>query len=149
MAHTYTVLLYHVIFSTKHRAPMLTPEVRTLIFPYMAGIVSQQGGKALIINGVSDHVHLLCRLKSKPDIAEIVQAIKGGSSAWFNRGSRMEPLYWQEGYGAFSVSWSQRDRVFRYIENQAEHHRKRSFAEEFEELLSKHGVEFDRRFFLD
>jgi REP element-mobilizing transposase RayT len=149
MAHTYTVLLYHIIFSTKGREPLLTREARTILFPYMAGIIANQAGMALIINGVADHVHVLCRLKSKPDVAEVVQAIKGGSSAWFNKESGLGALHWQEGYGAFTVSYSQRDRVFRYIQNQEAHHRKQSFAEEFEAFLIKHGVEYDRRFFLD
>lgn len=130
MAHTYTVLLYHVIFSTKEREPILTGEARGLLFPYLAGIIENLGGKALIVNGVSDHVHVLCRLKSKPDVAEVVQAMKGGSSSWFNKESGLQPLHWQEGYGAFTVSYSQRDRVFRYIENQEEHHRDVSFAVE-------------------
>ena len=149
MAHTCTMLLYHLIFSTKGREPVLTPEVRARLFPYMAGIIARLGGKALIINGVSDHVHVLCRLKSTPDVAEVVQALKGGSSAWFNGEAGLGSVHWQQGYGAFTVSWSQRNRVFRYIENQEAHHRKKSFAEEYEEFLHRHGVEFDERFVLD
>jgi len=149
MAHTYTVLLYHIIFSTKNRQPILTDEARGLLFPYMSGIVTNLGGNALIINGVSDHVHILCRLRSKPDVAEAVQSIKGSSSVWFNKGSGLHQLHWQEGYGAFTVSYSQRDRVFRYIQNQEAHHQKQTFAEEYEGLLTKHDVEYDRRFFLD
>ncbi len=149
MAHTYTVLIYHLIFSTKNREPLLNEKVRSLLFPYIAGVISNFGGKALIVNGVSDHVHILCRLKSKPDDAEVVQAIKGGSSTWFNKEVGLGRLYWQEGYGAFTVSYSQQERVYEYIKEQESHHRKVTFEEEFEGFLIKHGVEFDRRFFLD
>lgn len=149
MAHTCTMLLYHLVFSTKGREPMLNPDVRARLFPYMAGIIEGVGGKALIINGVLDHVHVLCRLKSTPDVAEVVQALKGGSSAWFNREAELGSVHWQQGYGAFTVSWSQRDRVFRYIENQEAHHRRMSFEQEYVGFLQRHGVEFDERFVLD
>ena len=149
MAHAYSVLLYHVVFSTKRRAPILTPETRALLFPYMIGIVENLDGKVVILNGVSDHVHMLVRLPSKLDVADVVKAVKAGSSTWFNQESGLRHFEWQEGYGAFTVSYSQKDRVRRYIEGQEAHHRKRSFAEEFEEMLVKHEVDFDRRFFLD
>jgi REP element-mobilizing transposase RayT len=115
----------------------------------MSGIIANYGGKALIVNGVTDHVHLLCRLRSTPDVADVVQAIKGGSSAWFNKEANLGTIHWQEGYGAFTVSWSQRGRVYGYIKNQEEHHRQKTFAEEYEQFLIRHGVEYDRRFFLD
>jgi len=143
------VLLYHIVFSTKGREPKLSRDARELLFPYMSGIVSQHGGKALIINGVADHVHILCQLKSKPDVADVVQAIKGGSSSWYNKESAEHYLHWQEGYGAFTVSFSQLERVHQYIANQEAHHATRTFAEEYEDFLVKNGVEFDRRFFLD
>ena len=149
MAHTHTVLLYHIVFSTKGRNAWLSPEAREALFPYMGGIIANLGGTPMILNGTSDHVHILCRLRSKPDVAEVVQAVKGSSSAWFNKQPGLRCLQWQEGYGAFTVSYSQRERVYRYVENQEEHHRKRSFAEEYESLLIKHGVEYDERFFLD
>ncbi|MBN1514960.1 IS200/IS605 family transposase [Candidatus Sumerlaeota bacterium] len=149
MAHTYTVLLYHIVFSTKHRQPLIDAETQKLLYPYMAGIIANHGGKAMIINGTADHVHILCRLKSKPDVADVVQAIKGSSSKHYHDQTGRMEFAWQEGYGAFTVSYSQQDRVYRYIQNQAEHHRKRSFAEEYEGLLIKHGVKYDSRFFLD
>ncbi|MDK2971108.1 MAG: REP-associated tyrosine transposase [Candidatus Sumerlaeota bacterium] len=150
MAHTHTVLLYHVVFSTKARLPCLTPQARELLFPYMSGIIANHGGSALLINGVADHVHILCQLRSQPDIATIVQAIKGGASSWYNREAKASPvLHWQEGYGAFTVSPSQKETVLHYIANQEAHHRRRTFAEEYEEMLVKSGVEFDKRFFLD
>lgn len=149
MAHTYTVLLYHIIFSTKHRKPILTSEARDLLFPYISGIISNLGGKALIINGVADHIHILCQLRTKPDVAEVVQSIKGKSTYWLNRESELPPIHWQEGYAAFTVSYSQQNRVYQYIAEQESHHKKKSFDEEFEEILKKHEIEYDPRFFLD
>lgn len=149
MTHTYTALLYHVIFSTKGREPCLTQQARSVLFPYMAGIVERFGGKALIINGAADHVHALFHMNSMPDLAEAMKQLKGSSSAWFNREPGLGRLRWQEGYGAFTVSHSQRGKVYKYIKNQEEHHRMKSFAEEYEEFLVKHGIAFDRRFFLD
>ena len=149
MAHTYTVLLYHIVFSTKKRQIWLDDERKDLLFPYMAGIISNLGGKMLIANGTEDHVHLFCRLKSKPDIADVVKNVKGSSSNWFHEKTGRKSFAWQEGYGAFSVSYSQCDRVYQYIQNQQKHHEKRSFAEEYEGLSIKHGVEYDKRFFLD
>lgn len=149
MAHTCTMLLYHLVFSTKGREPMLTSEVQVRLFPYMVGIIENVGGKALIINGGLDHVHVFCRLRSTPDVAEVVQALKGGSSAWFNKQAGLGSLHWQQGYGAFTVSWSQRNRVFRYIQNQEAHHRGMSFEEEYVGFLNRHGVEYDERFVLD
>lgn len=149
MAHSYTMLIYHIVFSTKGRQPLLSPESRALLFPYMHGVIDNHGGTAHIINGVADHVHMLCRLRSTPDVADVVKAVKGSSSTWFNQQSGLPPIHWQEGYGAFTVSYSQQSRVHLYIQNQEAHHRRKSFAEEYEEFLVKHGVEYDRRFFLD
>jgi putative transposase len=149
MAHTHTLLLYHIIFSTQRRVPMLSPEIRSVVFPYMSGIIANNGGESYIINGVEDHVHILCRLKSKPDVADIVHDIKGGTSSWFNKQPGVTSLHWQVGYGAFTVSYSQLNRVFKYIENQQEHHREKTFAEEYEGFLKRHRISYDPRFMLD
>ena len=115
MAHTYTVLLYHLVFSTKKREPRLTPELKQKLYPYMAGIISNHGGNPIIINGVEDHVHILCQLKSKPDIADILKSIKGSSSHWVHEQNLDSGFAWQEGYGAFTVSFSQKQKVYRAI----------------------------------
>ena len=115
----------------------------------MAGIVSRLGGHAILINGVGDHVHMLLRLRPRPDVAYVVKAIKGSSSKWFHDRTRRQAFAWQEGYGAFTLSASQESHVRDYIAYQEEHHRRVSFAEEYEALLKKNGVEYDPRFFLD
>jgi REP-associated tyrosine transposase len=103
--------------------------------------------KALAIGGTTDHIHTLLSLPSKMDVAKAVQLIKGGSSKWIHDSfSDQRQFAWQEGYGAFSESASQLKRVVAYIEGQKEHHRKRTFQEEFLEFLNKHGVDYDPRY---
>jgi len=103
--------------------------------------------KALAIGGTDDHLHALLSLPGMMSFAKAVQLIKGGSSKWVHDTfPRLEKFQWQEGYGAFSVSASQVPRTIAYINNQKEHHRKRSFKEEFLELLNKHGIEYDSRY---
>jgi putative transposase len=150
MAHTYTSLLSHVIFSTKDRVPMLGAELKSRLFPYMGGIVRELGGVALSINGPTDHVHVLASLPATIALADFVGKVKANASGWVRKtfGVRRE-FKWQTGYGAFSVSVSQRAKVLAYIANQEEHHRKISFKEEFTGFLKKHGIAYDERYVFD
>ena len=150
MAHTYTSLLSHVIFSTKDRAPTLDADLKLRLFPYMGGIVRDLGGAALSINGPTDHVHILASLPATITLADFVGKVKANASGWVRKtfAGRRE-FKWQTGYGAFSVSVSQRDKVLTYIANQEEHHRKVSFKEEFIGFLKKHGIAYDERYVFD
>lgn len=118
MAHTFLSLLYHIIFSTHDRLPRIQPDIRDPLFRYMAGIVKHLDGKALLINGMPDHVHLLCRLRAAHPLAEVVQKVKANSSRWVHNEHGKQEFQWQEGYGAFTVSVSQQQRVYDYIANQ-------------------------------
>lgn len=149
MAHTCSLLLYHIVFSTKRREPILDARARELLFPYIAGIIARKDGHAHIVGGVEDHVHILCRLGTTHAVSSVVQAIKSGSTTWYNREAGRARFQWQEEFAAFTVSESQRARVHRYIENQEEHHRGATFAKEYTGLLKRHGVEYDERFYLD
>jgi putative transposase len=150
MAHTYTSLLHHVIFSTKDRAPMLDSELKARLFPYMGGITRELGGVALTINGPADHVHLLVSLPPVIAPSEFVGKLKCNSSGWVHKTlSNRYAFAWQTGYSAFSVSASQREKVERYIANQEEHHRIVTFKEELIEFLKKHGVDYDERYLFD
>jgi len=149
MAHTHLCLLYHVIFATKDREPWLTVELRQPIFGYMAGILKNLNGQAILINGAADHAHVLCRLRATSAVADVVQRVKSNSSGWVHKTFRRAAFAWQEGYAAFSVSASQKNRVHQYIAQQDKHHRLRSFKEEYLELLKRHGVEYDDRFVWD
>ena len=123
---------------------MLTADVEEKLYGYLNGIARKVGSKLLIGNGTEDHVHLLMDLPPALSVSEAMKKLKGNSSRWL---SRIFPLLsdfaWQEGFGAFSVSASPVNKVFRYIERQKEHHNKKSFSEEFEGLLKSHGIEFD------
>ena len=147
MPHSYVSNLMHCVFSTKERLPLITPELEYRLSPYLGGIARENTMKALAIGGTSHHIHALLSLPATMSFAKAVQLIKGGSSKWVHDTfSEYRKFAWQEGYGAFSVSASQANRTIAYINNQKEHHRKRTFEEEFIELLDRHGVEYDRRY---
>ena len=150
MANTYTNLLFHIVFSTKNRAAIIGHAVREPLYQYIGGVIRGEAGTLLEIGGVADHVHLLARFKAAVAVATMVRQIKTSSSKWLNQrlGAGFK-FAWQAGYGAFTVSESQVSQVRRYIQNQAEHHRKRTFQEELREMLSKHNIEFDERYLWD
>ena len=145
MSHSYVSNLMHCTFSTKDRQPFIDSDLETRLWPYMGGIARENRMKALAIGGIADHLHLLLSLPGMMSFAKAVQLIKGGSSKWVNDTfPRSRKFEWQEGYGAFSVSASQVPKTIAYINNQKEHHRKKSFQEEFMDLLTKHGIKYDQ-----
>ena len=147
MSHTYTYLVTHVVFSTKDRLPIITPEVKPKLWAYMNGIVENLGGRAVAINGMADHVHMLVLLPPTVAIADALRVLKANSSKWVHENWREHSKFsWQSGYAAFSVSKSGVEVVVRYVENQEEHHRKLSYQDELLALLRKHGIAYDERF---
>ena len=147
MSHSYVSNLMHCTFSTKDRYPIIDSHLESDLWPYIGGIARLNQMKALSIGGTFDHLHALLSLPSTMSFAKAVQLIKGGSSKWVHdRFPKYSKFEWQEGYGAFSVSASQVKRTLAYIENQKEHHRKRTFQEEFIKLLDRHRVEYDLRY---
>ncbi len=144
MSHSYVSNLMHCTFSTKERYPFIDLQLESNLWPYIGGIARTNRMKALAIGGTVDHLHALLSLPSVMSFAKAVQLIKGGSSKWIHDTfPKYRKFEWQEGYGAFSVSASQVKRTIAYIENQKEHHRKRTFQEEFLKLLDKHCVDYD------
>jgi len=141
MAHTYTSNLVHCVFSTKERRPLIAASRLPELHAYFFGVAKGEGFPLLAAGGTANHAHLLFGLPAAIALAQAVQKLKGASSRWLGRG-----FSWQEGYGAFSVSPSQAPRVKTYIRNQAEHHRKRSFEDEFIALLKKCGIAYDPRY---
>ena len=138
--HSFTSCLVHCVWSTKNREPCLGPELRERLWPYLGGIAKQNQMKTLAIGGASDHVHILLSLPATSSVAKAMQLLKGNSSKWLRETfPKMNSFAWQEGYGAFSVSISGVDATVAYIRNQAEHHRTRSFREEYATMLKKHG----------
>lgn len=147
MAHTFTNLLTHIIFSTKDRLPHIDADLKAQLYPYMVGILRELDGKTSIINGTSDHVHLLVQLPPVLSLSDAMRILKTNSSKWVHdRWPARSKFAWQTGYGAFSVSKSNADAVARYIADQEEHHQKKTFQEEFVEYLKRHEIEYDERY---
>jgi REP element-mobilizing transposase RayT len=141
MPHTYASNFIHCVFSTKERKPIIPPDRMQRLWAYIAGIGQGEGLTWLAAGGTINHAHLLFVLPAACSLAQAVQKLKGKSSLW------MGPDFsWQEGYGAFSVSASQIPAVKEYIHNQAEHHKNRSFEEEFISLLEHYGIEYDPKY---
>ena len=147
MASTFLSLHYHLVFSTKDRRPSIRPEWCARLHEYLGGTVNGLGGISQQVGGVADHVHLLVGLKATHCLADFMRELKKASSAWAR--TDVEPEFaWQDGYAAFTVSASARERVLDYIRRQEEHHAHRDFASELNELLEKHGVAYDPRYLL-
>src|ERR1022692_1463457 len=147
MAHTFTHLLTRIIFSTKDRRPLLDADLKDRLFPYLGGIMRAHDSKALIINGPTDHVHILASLAAKHSLSDLMRKLKADSSGWIHKHfPNQKSFAWQIGYGAFSVSHSNLAEVEKYIANQEQHHRTVSFQEEFVVLLKKHEIQYDERF---
>ena len=142
MSHSYSSNRIHLVFSTKNREKLITEELQAKLWPYMAGIARNHGFEAIKVGGIDDHAHALIVLQATVALAKAIQTLKGCSSKWLNETS-LKDFAWQEGYGAFSVSASQSEGVVRYIENQREHHKCRSFDQEFVSLLKRYGVSYD------
>jgi putative transposase len=145
MAHTESNVVLHVIFSTKGRVPAIRPELRADLFAYLGGIIRGMRCTALIVNGTADHVHMLIRVRPAQSVAEIARVVKANSSRWV-REKWNRDFGWQRGYGAFSVSESNVREVSRYIAAQEEHHKKRTFQEEYVAFLKKNKIEYDKRY---
>jgi putative transposase len=141
-------ILVHLIFSTKERRPLIEENVRVGLHGYIAGILKEIESPALIINSVPDHVHILCVLSKNLAACKLVEEVKKSSSKWMKT-QGVPAFAWQNGYGVFSVSQSNTDSVRRYIENQAEHHRKLGFQDELRAFLEKHRVPYDERYVWD
>jgi REP element-mobilizing transposase RayT len=147
MPQSYTCLHYHLVFSTKGRAPDITTEIRQRLWEYLGGIVNGAGGIPIQIGGTEDHVHLLVTLRQQPALADFMRELKAGSSGWIHHTfPAPKDFRWQTGYGAFTVSHSALEIVKLYILNQEEHHKKQDYQDEFRALLIKHGIEFDEKY---
>ena len=137
----------HIVFSVKHRKKLLDSDVRPGLFAYLAGICSKNNSHALVIGGYLDHVHILCNLSKNISLKDFLQELKVASSIWMkSQGPKYAQFFWQGGYGAFSVSQSELERVKRYITNQESHHQKKSFREEYLELLDSNNLDYDLQY---
>lgn len=147
---TFTKLLYHVVFATKSRTPFITAELRPRLYDYLGGIIRAKGGHLVQVGGIADHIHLLLHLSPRFAVSDVIRDIKGSSSAWVNSEKLLKLHFeWQKGYGAFTVSYTNCDAVQKYILNQEDHHRQRSFQEEYIDFLERHQIQFEHRYLFE
>ncbi len=147
MANTFTALFYHIVFSTKNRVEYIKPEIEARVWAYIGGIARKHGLTALQVGGMRDHVHVLVLAGPTFAPSEIAKSLKGDSSKWIHEEfPLLRGFAWQDGYGAFTVSKSNVETVIDYIRNQHEHHRKKTFQEEYLEFLNRHEIEYDERY---
>ncbi len=143
---TYTQLYIHIVFRVKNYQMSLPKDSRTKIYKYMTGIIKNLGHKPITINGVSDHCHILVGMNPEKTISDLVKEVKRSSTNFINEKKLVRgKFYWQDGYGAFSYSRSQLEPLINYIKNQEEHHKKKTFREEYVEILDKFGIEYDAK----
>ena len=149
MANTYTQIYLHIVFAVQNRISLIQPEWKDEIYKYITGIIKNDGHKLIAINGVANHLHIAIGYKPHQLIPELLQDIKANSSKWINEKRFVRGKFnWQAGYGAFSFSHSQMDAVVKYINNQEQHHKKKTFREEYVEMLKKYDVPYDEKYIL-
>ncbi|MFN3916988.1 MAG: IS200/IS605 family transposase [Flavobacteriales bacterium] len=147
---TYSQLYIQVVFAVKYRQALIKSHWEERLYQYITGIVQSKGQKMLAINGVSNHIHIFINIKPSCCIADLVREIKKSSNMFINDNAFTQHKFqWQEGYGVFSYSHSQIDNVAKYVMNQKEHHRKRTFKEEYLELLKKMEVDFEEKYLFE
>jgi putative transposase len=140
----------HITFSTKNRLPFIIPEIREELFRYLGGICKNLECHPVIVGGHKDHIHILCLLSKKVALMNLLEEIKSHSSKWIKtKGENFKNFYWQNGYGAFSVNPSEIEVVKNYIEHQDEHHKNKTFQDEYLAFLKKYKVDYDERYVWD
>ncbi|MBI2281831.1 MAG: IS200/IS605 family transposase [Bacteroidetes bacterium] len=146
---TYTQILYQIVFSTKNRECTLTKSHRDELFKYIWGVLKNKKCHLYRINGVEDHLHIVTHLHPSVSLSSLVKDIKVSSSLYIKEQNLFKKFTnWQDGYGAFTYSIKEKDRLIEYVKNQEEHHRIKTFKEEYIELLHEHGIEFDEKYLL-
>lgn len=147
MANTYTKLHVHFVFAVKYRAAVIQSDWEERLHKYITGIVQNNGHKMLAINSATDHLHLFAGINPKQSLSDLMQVVKGDSSEFINLHKFTKRKFnWQSGYGAFSNSYSQIDSVVKYILNQKNHHRKKTFREEYIKMLDEYGIQYDEKY---
>jgi len=146
----FTQFYIQLVFSPKHRDRLLVEKIRPRIFEYLSGITTNLGHKSIIINGITDHVHLFIGLNPKISVSETVKELKRSSSIFINELKFFPGKFeWQEGYGGFSYGRSQIEKVYDYIKNQEQHHLKQTFKEEYIKFLTKYEIQFEEQYLFE
>ena len=147
MPQSYVQIYVHVTCHTKNNAPFITDKISTDLYQYIGGILRNINSIPIQIGGVQDHIHVLCTLPKTISISKLAEEFKTSSSKWIKtKGDEFKKFYWQDGYGAFSVSSSKLESVIKYIQNQKEHHKKMSFLEEYKLFLKEYNIPYDDRY---
>jgi len=150
MANTYTQIYIHIVFSVKGRQNLIQTTWKDELHKYICGIVNEKGQKVYAIGGVADHIHILVSIKPNISISDLVRDIKANSSKWIDeKAFVLGKFQWQEGFGAFSYAQSQLDTVIGYIKNQEEHHKKKTFRDEYIRLLQKFNIQYDDKYLFE
>ena len=147
MANTYTQIHIQFVFAVKHRKGIIHNSFKDDLYKYITSIIQTHNHKLLAVNGMPDHIHILIGMRPTQSISDLLQDIKGSSSKWINENKFLNVKFeWQEGYAAFSYSKSSVEKVINYIKNQEEHHRRKTFKEEYLKLLEDFEIDFDERY---
>ncbi len=150
MAGTFSQIYIQMVFSPKGRENQIGKNWQDELFKYISGIITNKGQKSIIVNGVSDHIHIFVGLKPSMAISDLVRDIKNNSSKFINDKKFVKGKFmWQEGFGAFSYAHSQIEQVYNYILKQEAHHHKRTFKEEYIDFLQKFEIEYNEKFLFD
>jgi len=150
MGQSLSNVFVHITFSTKHRENLIDKEIENELFSYLGGICKELDCNPIQVGGYRNHVHILCKFSKKITQIKLLEEVKKQSSKWIKtKGAKYSNFYWQDGYGIFSVNPAELDVVIEYIKNQEEHHKKKSFQDEFRAFLKKYKVEFDERYVWD
>ncbi len=140
----------HIVFSTKNRQPLIFPPFESQLHRYLGGVCNNHDCRPIIVGGYTDHVHILCLLSKKMAVSNLMEGLKSHSSKWMKSlSSTLQNFYWQDGYGAFSVNPSQVETVINYIQKQHEHHKGKTFKDEYRSFLKKYKVKYDERYVWD
>jgi len=147
---SYTQMYVQLVFAVKHRDALLTKEIRPVVFQYISGIITIMNHKSIIVNGVSDHIHIFIGLNPAKSVSDTIHGIKRNSSLFINKEKLCKGKFaWQEGFGGFTYSRSHINNVYNYIMRQEQHHVKTRFRDEYLEFLKKFEVEYDERFLFE
>ena len=144
---TYTQLLYHIVFSTKNREPVIDLNKRERLFKYVWGIIKKQKSVLYRINAVEDHIHILTHIHQSISLSDFMKTLKTSSTTWIKE-EKLFPYFshWQDGYGAFTYSIQDKNNIINYIKNQEEHHKKISFMDEYKKLLEDAGIKYNPKY---
>jgi putative transposase len=146
---SFTRLTYHAVFATKYRRPTIKEDIQERLYEYIGGILRGKKGHLIEIGGVEDHVHVLAGLSPTMAVSDVIRDVKAASSKWVKEERETEAFEWQKGFGVFSVSYDRVEAIRKYIRNQREHHKTKTFHEEYIDFLERHGIEFQLEYLFE